>query len=141
MSDFETRWQALVRSARAATPSEAALDRAQVDRLAQLAFRTAAGPREPALSWRSLALAAGLFLAALVGLGMGAQTLGLACQVDSTLAQLARLPGRIPGTTWVPAPPDISFLGAPQLRGASPVIWFEGLDRILSPRNRAEIHP
>lgn len=141
MSDFDARWQDLVRRARSAAALDATLDAAHVDRLAQLARRAPAGLRESALSWRSLALAASLFLAALVGLGLGAQALGLAPQIDSTLADLARLPRQVPDTTWMPAPPDISFLGAPQLRGASPASWFEGLDRILSPRNAAEIHP
>lgn len=141
MSDFDERWQQLVRCARAAPPHDAAPDDARLDRLALFARQAAARQRESGLAWPSLALAASVFLAALLGLGLGARSLGLAPSLDGTLTELARLPRQLPGTAWLPAPPEIPFVGTLAFGEASPARFFQDLDRILSPRGAAETRP
>ncbi|HTF89685.1 MAG TPA: hypothetical protein VK843_14820 [Planctomycetota bacterium] len=140
MSDFDARWQQLVATARRGAGDERALDPRQTERLAQLAF-AARRQHEPALQWPRLALAAGVFVAALAGIGLGAESLGMTSQLDFSVRELASLPRRVPAIAFLPAPPGPEFFGVPELAGASPAPLFLALDRILVPRNDPETLP
>ncbi len=141
MSDFDARWQQLVAAARRSMHDGRALDQRQAERLAQLAFSARTRQRETALQWRGLALAAGLFVGALAGIGLCAQSLGMAPRLDFSLLELASLPQRVPAIAFLPAPPDAEFFGMPELAGASPAPLFLALDRMLVPRNDLETLP
>lgn len=143
MNDFDARWQRLTDAARRAAPSAASMppDPRQFARIVQIALRESERQRETARQGHGLLLAAGLFLTALTGLGLAAQALGVAPDLQQTARELARAPQRLPSTAFVPAPPNAQDFGLPSLTGASPAQLFSALDRMLSPLIPTELFP
>ena len=121
MNDFDRRWQALVGAARQAPAHRAPLSDLHAARLAAHGLAAAARQREAERAWRGMALAAGLFLACLVGLGVAVQTM-----VPREVMRDALTLGQpsTPDTIFIPAPPRPPALAsnAPQW---SPARLFE----------------
>lgn len=107
MNDFDQRWQALVAAARQAPAHRAPLSDLHAARFAALGLAAARQQRDAERAWRGMALAAGLFLACLIGLGAAAQAFMPASTMGDTLTL-----GRpdVPDTIFIPAPPRLPAL-------------------------------
>lgn len=112
MNDFDRRWQALVAAARQAPAHRAPLSDLHAARLAAHGLAAAARQREAERAWRGMALAAGLFLACMVGLGVAVQSLVPREVMRDALS--LREP-TTPDTIFIPAPPR-----PPALASAAP---------------------
>lgn len=102
MTDFDQRWQTLVAAARQVPAHRAPLSDLHAARLAALGLAAAQRQREAERAWHGMALAAGLFLACLLGLGVAVQTLVPRDVLRDTLT-IGR--PEVPDTIFIPAPP------------------------------------
>ncbi len=106
MNNFDHRWQALVTAARQAPAHRAPLSDLHAARFAATfaakGLAAAQRQREAERAWRGMAMAAGLFLACLIGLGAAAQAF-----VPPDTLRHALTFGRpdVPDTLFIPAPP------------------------------------
>jgi len=107
MTDFDHRWQALVAAARQAPAHRAPLSDLHAARLAAHGLAAARQQRDAERAWRGMALAAGLFLACLIGLGAAVQTFMPSITMGETLT-LSR--PNVPDTIFIPAPPRLPAL-------------------------------
>ena len=152
MSDFDRRWHELVASSRSAPPSTAdwrgtPLDPASAQGIAQRALAHRERRLRQRRELRGMALAAGLCLASLLGLGASGQALGYG--PDALAADLARAARSLPRTDFLPAPPRPAELGltapdwlatAGNAARVSPARWFLSLDDWLVPKSPAAEH-
>lgn len=127
MSDFDPRWQALVAAARQVPAQRAPLSDLQAARLAAHGMAAARQQRETERAWRGMAMAAGLFLACVVGLGVAVHTVVPADVIGDVLTL-----GRpdVPDTIFIPAPPRPPALAsnAPQW---SPAQVFDRMSNVV----------
>jgi len=126
MNDFDHRWQALVTAARQAPVHRAPLSDLHAARFAAHGLAAAQRQREAERAWRGMALAAGLFLACLIGLGAAAQAF---VPQDTMRSALTLSRPDVPDTFFIPAPPHPPALAtlassAPQW---SPVRVFDAV--------------
>ena len=129
MTDFDQRWQALAAAARQAPAHRAPLSDVHAARLAAHGLASAAHQREAEQAWRGMALAAGLFLACLIGLGAAVQAF---VPAETWRGTLALGHPEMPDTIFIPAPPRPPALAsaAPQW---SPVRVFGAVGDYLLP--------
>lgn len=129
MTDFDQRWQTLVAAARQVPAYRAPLSDLHAARLAAQGLAAAQQQREAERAWRGMALAAGLFLACLLGLGVAVQSL-----VPHEVMRDALSLGRpdVPDTIFIPAPPRPPAL-ASAAGDWSPARVFDAVGRWLMP--------
>jgi len=96
------------------------IDRARAARMAMLARTHAEGRARALREWRGLAVAAGLFLACLVGLAWSADALGFTPSIGETRQDIARLARKVPSTSFIPQPPQPAEFGLPTLAEIEP---------------------
>lgn len=134
MNDFDRRWQTLVAAARQAPARHAPLSDLHAARLAAQGLAQSRRQREAEMAWRGMALAAGLFLACLIGLGAAATVFLPSSAMSRTTLAMTRSP--LPGTAFIPAPPRLPALAS--TAGAwSPVRVFSAVGAWLDPRPSA----
>ena len=106
MNDFDHRWQALVNAARQAPAQRAPLSDLHAARFAAHfaahGLAAAQRQREAEQTWRGMAVAAGLFLACLIGLGAATQAF---VPHDTMRRALTLSRPDVPDTIFIPAPP------------------------------------
>ena len=102
MTDFDHRWQALIAAARQAPARRAPLSDLHAARFAAHGLAAAQRQREAEYTWRGMAMAAGLFLACLIGLGAAAQAF---VPQDTMRSALTLSRPDVPDTIFIPAPP------------------------------------
>jgi hypothetical protein len=140
MTDFDHRWQALIAAARQAPAHRAPLSDLHAARFAALftakGLAAAQRQREAEQTWRGMAMAAGLFLACLIGLGAAAQAF---VPQDTMRNALTLSRPDVPNTVFIPAPPHPPALAtlassAPQW---SPVRVFDAVGDWFAPTSSA----